>query len=213
MQFRRLIAYLSKTLLFVGAPSGPPSNVRVKYRGKYSLNVSWEAPPLHVWNGRLTGYLICYSSGTKESNLACSERINEQWYTINNLQPSTKYFVTVSATTSAGEGPRSVEITTITNAGKYTILILCNYICSFYNASVFGKFLCECECRKRVQNKKEKKVDKKCLKRIERKKDTQKEQRRRLLRKFCTFLEPVNPVTMSFSSLSLSVAKPASYIR
>lgn len=97
------------------APSGHPLAVAFRSRTKTSLSLSWEAPHEGERNGKLTGYQVCYSDQTK---LTCIERITTLSYTINNLQPSTKYFVTVSAGTSAGFGPKSPVINKTTNGGK-----------------------------------------------------------------------------------------------
>ncbi|CAB4039787.1 Down syndrome cell adhesion molecule 1 homolog, partial [Paramuricea clavata] len=96
-------------------PSGPPLNVTFTSRGKYSLNVSWNAPNDNLWNGKPTGYLVCYSSRARTNNPRCYGRTAALSLTINNLQPSTEYFVTVSAATSVGGGLKSAEISKITN--------------------------------------------------------------------------------------------------
>jgi hypothetical protein len=44
--------------------------------------------------------------------------------TLNNLQPSTKYFVTVSASTKDGLGEKSLEVSKITNGGNLTCVII-----------------------------------------------------------------------------------------
>ena len=102
----------------VVVPSGTPLNVTFTYSGKRSLKLSWNAPHECLWNGKLTGYLVCHSDRAKAGNPKCSERINALKYTIINLQPSTKYFVTVSVGTSVGFGPKSAEISKITDGGK-----------------------------------------------------------------------------------------------
>ena len=84
-------------------------------RAKNSLSVSWQAPDEDVRNGKLTGYQVCYSNKAKPT---CIERNTTLTYTIHNLQPATKYFVTVSAGTSAGFGSKSPEIKKTTNGGK-----------------------------------------------------------------------------------------------
>ena len=47
----------------------------------------------------------------------CNETNAILSFTIDNLQPSTKYFVTVAAGTSAGFGNKSAEINKTTNGG------------------------------------------------------------------------------------------------
>lgn len=60
-------------------------------------------------------YKICYST-ERYAEYPCSIRYYTRT-TISSLQPSTKYFVTVSAGNSVGFGPRSAEIGKITNGG------------------------------------------------------------------------------------------------
>ena len=74
-------------------------------------------------NGELTGYRVCYSDKASTSNPRCC-RINAQYSTvvITNLRPATKYFVTVAAGTSVGFGPKSTEISAITNGGETSSL-------------------------------------------------------------------------------------------
>ncbi len=98
-------------------PSSPPSNVAFTYRSKNQLKISWQAPHRNSWNSELTRYEVCYSD--KGRTGSCSVK-NAQSTTaaIKNLQPSTKYFVTVAAGTRAGYGPKSAEISKITNGSK-----------------------------------------------------------------------------------------------
>jgi hypothetical protein len=101
------------------APSGPPLNVTFTSRGKHWLELSWKAPDQR-WNGEEKGYQVCHSVQENSSNPSCSELTNSLSYTISQLLSSTKYFVTVSAATNAGVGPRSLEVSKMTNGGKYT---------------------------------------------------------------------------------------------
>lgn len=99
------------------APSKPPY-VAFGSRTKNSLSLSWRAPDKQFRNGKLTGYRVCHSDQERSNNPTCIERNTTLTYTINNLQSSTKYFVTVSAGTSVGFGANSAEISKITNGGK-----------------------------------------------------------------------------------------------
>ena len=106
---------------FSQAPSGPPLDVAFISRTTESLSVSWRAPDEDVRNGKLTGYQVCYSDQRSRmlENLTCIERNKTALsHTINNLQQTTKYFVTVSAGTSAGFGTKSLEINKTTNGGE-----------------------------------------------------------------------------------------------
>ena len=111
-------------ILFSEALSGPPLSVAFISRTKNSLSVSWQAPHKDVRNGKLTGYQVCYSNKTKPT---CIERNTTLTYTIHNLQPATKYFVAISAGTSAGFGSKSPEIKKTTNGGKCLYFVHISY--------------------------------------------------------------------------------------
>ena len=98
---------------------GPPLNVTLKSRGKTSLEVSWKAPDKSFQNSELTGYQVCFytSDTTPECLVVKSSKVLS--LTLYNLQPSTKYFVTVSAITKASYGEKSLEVSKITNGGNY----------------------------------------------------------------------------------------------
>jgi hypothetical protein len=92
-------------------------------RGKTSLQVSWKTPEESLQNVELTGYQVCFY--TKDTVPEClvlaglstiSTKVLS--LTLNNLQPSTKYFVTVSASTKAGFGEKSLAINKITSGGN-----------------------------------------------------------------------------------------------
>ena len=107
--------------VLIVVPSGPPLNVAFKSRGKKSLEVSWKAPDQR-WNGEPKGYRVCHSNQEMSNNPKCTGLTKSLLHTIFNLQPSTKHFVTVSAATSFGFGPKSSEISKITNGGKRLII-------------------------------------------------------------------------------------------
>ena len=95
-------------------------NVAFTYRSSETLTISWTAPPRNSWNGQRLTYQVCSSYNARSSNPTCSsENIQSSTAVIKNLRPATKYFVTVAAGTSAGYGPKSTEISKITNEGKH----------------------------------------------------------------------------------------------
>ena len=91
-------------------------------RRKKKLVVSWNEPDARKWIGIATRYKICHSTKEHASGPKCDvlygRRATKLSYEITSLQPSTKHFVTVSAGTSVGFGPRSEEISKITNGGR-----------------------------------------------------------------------------------------------
>ncbi|CAB4004016.1 receptor-type tyrosine- phosphatase epsilon-like, partial [Paramuricea clavata] len=100
-------------------PSRFPSNVTFTTRGKNNLTVSWRHLNKSLRNGILKGYIVCYSDKARSSYPSCShQNAYSNATVIDKLQPATKYFVTVAAGTIAGYGPRSSEISKITNGER-----------------------------------------------------------------------------------------------
>jgi hypothetical protein len=80
--------------------------------------VSWKAPEESLQNVELTGYQICFY--TKDTAAECLAFASTKVLslTLNDLIPSTKYFLTVSASTKAGYGEKSTEVSEITSGGN-----------------------------------------------------------------------------------------------
>ena len=100
-------------------------NVQFTTHSRRKLVVSWNPPDTRRWSGKATRYKICYSTQERASHPRCSVT-NRLSYEITSIQPSTRYFVTVSAGTNDGFGPKSAEISQITNGGKNLALVLKN---------------------------------------------------------------------------------------
>ena len=81
------------------------------------LVVTWDAPNSRRWSGTATRYKIFYSTQQRASRPRCLET-SRLSYEITSLNSSTRYFVTVSAGTSLGFGPKSEEISVITYGGE-----------------------------------------------------------------------------------------------
>ena len=105
-----------RRFLFITVPTAPPLNVHFARFSKRKLTVSWNKPDTRRWSGITTRYKICHSTQERSSRPTC-RKTNSLSYKITSLQPSTKYFVSVSAGTSDGFGAKSVEISQITNGG------------------------------------------------------------------------------------------------
>ncbi|XP_066294310.1 tenascin-X-like isoform X3 [Branchiostoma lanceolatum] len=91
-----------------GVP-GSPIGVEGDPIDSTSILVRWQEPPDR--NGILLGYYIHFltvgSNGEQRGQVPASE----DSYVITGLKPFTKYFVTISAVTGAGEGERSDGVT------------------------------------------------------------------------------------------------------
>ena len=85
-------------------------------RTRTKLVVSWKKPNSQEWSGEATRYEICYSTEERILWPKCSVTIGLS-YEITSFKPATKYFVTVSAGTSDGFGPKSAKINEITYGG------------------------------------------------------------------------------------------------
>ena len=104
-------------------PSGPPLDVDIESRSERELNITWDLPERKFWNGKLTGYQVCYCSGKSCKDRKC-EQVKTLSYSISQLKSATKYSVTVAAGTKIGYGNKSSEVSKITNGGMRTYMLL-----------------------------------------------------------------------------------------
>ena len=103
--------------------SGPPSNLVFKSRSKTSLQVSWNAPEERLQSGEITGYNVCFHTKDTAPKCLLPKSTKVLSHTLRNLRPSTKYYVTVAASTSVGYGEKSLEMSKITNGGNLADVI------------------------------------------------------------------------------------------
>ncbi|CAB3981683.1 Receptor-type tyrosine- phosphatase delta, partial [Paramuricea clavata] len=85
------------------APSGPPLNIRTTSRSASSLSFAWDPPDTTKQNGVIISYTVCISHS---ENGACFQTFNtgvRKWLVIN-LNPLSKYYVRVLASTKVGHG-------------------------------------------------------------------------------------------------------------
>ena len=115
---RSLLEKSNQRTLYPIGLSGPPLDVTLDSRSKNSLEVSWKAPDESLQNGELTGYQVCFYSKDTASECLMFKSAKVLSLTLNNLLPSMKYFVTVSASTKAGYGEKSAEVSKITSGGN-----------------------------------------------------------------------------------------------
>ena len=98
-------------LFFDIEPSGAPENVSAFQTGARRMLVTWKPVPLCDQNGIITGYTVYYQAvqGNFENDTEQSLRVNASVTTVevSQLEEYVTYNVSVSAHTSAGEGPRS----------------------------------------------------------------------------------------------------------
>ena len=121
--FYRFIEFVNvRHFLFITVPTAPPLNVRLTKRSERQLVVSWDKPDTRRWSGKATRYKICHSTQERDLRPTCKET-NRLSYEITSLQPFTKYFVTVSAGTSFGFGPKTAEVSEMTNRGMSLVRV------------------------------------------------------------------------------------------
>ena len=87
------------------APDDSPVNVRVSVINSSSLQIQWE-PPL-IPNGIITHYTlyINYTNGSEISTKTVGSQLI--LYLLEDLKPHQQVGISMSATTSGGEGPHS----------------------------------------------------------------------------------------------------------
>ena len=98
--------FLCLTWLLFVAPSGHPTNVVVTAPTAWDLKVTWYQPHKDERNGDIFRYQVRYTANgtTKFKNSSETKLLLEK---ADGIRPHTKYNVSVSALTSAGQGPFS----------------------------------------------------------------------------------------------------------
>jgi len=128
------------------APTGPPLNFIVT-PGARSMTFSWDPPGVTERNGVITGYsLSCtpltaegdiimqYTQDSSGSGSSSGELVNGISYentlsgTVGMFIPATQYSCTITASTSAGTGPR-ITVTVVTcELIEWTFVFHCCFI-------------------------------------------------------------------------------------
>ena len=83
-----------------------------------TIYVSWYVPEP---NGRITKYALCWNSTNEDSGSCTEVRYYRTSFVIHNLKPGTIYNVSVTAFTSAGEGPSAKVEKETDKSGEYII--------------------------------------------------------------------------------------------
>ena len=109
--------------IFSPAPSAAPRNVQGHNTSSTSIQVSWEAPSAADQNGALTEYTVYYQAigGNFNDGTPKQKAVVAPWSQVflTGLEEYVEYNISVSASTSVGEGPFSVSIIVRTaEAGK-----------------------------------------------------------------------------------------------
>ena len=99
------------------APSGPPLNIRTTSRSTSSLSFAWDPPDTTKQNGVIISYTACVSHS---ENGVCFQTFitSEGSWLVGNLNPLTKYYVRVLASTKVGHGNYSESKGFFTSGSK-----------------------------------------------------------------------------------------------
>ena len=88
-------------------PLDPPQNITVVNTSAFALLVEWHPP--NTPNGIITMYNI-YLTYDNRSREIITVNGTESSYVLEGLSPHQLVYVTMSASTAAGEGPTSVQL-------------------------------------------------------------------------------------------------------
>lgn len=91
------------------APTGYPLEISVEAISSTSIGISWKPPPIYEWNGVITSYRAVLQTST---STYYDFEPNECWTdcVIEDLDPNTKYYVSLAALSEYGTGPFSEEV-------------------------------------------------------------------------------------------------------
>ena len=105
------------------APSAAPENMQGYSTGSTTVKVTWKAPPAVDQNGIIIVYNVSYQAvrGNYKDSTKRNKKVTDgsTQTDLTGLEEYVVYSISVSASTSAGEGPSSTVVTVRTSqAGK-----------------------------------------------------------------------------------------------
>ncbi|XP_045537855.1 Down syndrome cell adhesion molecule-like protein Dscam2 [Papilio machaon] len=103
-------------------PARAPISLRASAPRPATVELAWQAPPTSAWNGELLGYTVWWwpsadgslSSGANVGMEFATVRGQINKYTIEGLEHYTRYSISVRAFNSAGAGPATAPVNTLT---------------------------------------------------------------------------------------------------
>lgn len=128
-----MILYLERSFTIV--PKDAPLDVEAIGRSPSSVLVTWASPPTP--NGIITSYTIYvnYTDGSPVESI--QSRSSTTSYDVTNLQPHQLVVVEISASTSAGEGPKSEPVSgRSTEEGKFVLIYVNNFSYVFIGTAI-----------------------------------------------------------------------------
>jgi len=104
-----------------GAPTAPPSDVRVSTLDASTVEVTWSPVMTSQMNGELRWYSVYIQRLNVENEAVGNEKkmtCMETRYVAKQLRPYSIYHFRVSASTQVGEGPKSAHVVITTDESK-----------------------------------------------------------------------------------------------
>ncbi|XP_068619323.1 cell adhesion molecule Dscam2-like [Battus philenor] len=103
-------------------PSRAPMSLRASAPRSATVELAWQPPPTSTWNGELLGYTVWWwpsadgslSGGANVGMEFATVRGQINKYTIEGLEHYTRYSISVRAFNSAGAGPATASVNTLT---------------------------------------------------------------------------------------------------
>ncbi|XP_052744070.1 cell adhesion molecule Dscam2-like isoform X2 [Bicyclus anynana] len=103
-------------------PARAPISLQASAPRPSTIELIWQAPPTSAWNGELLGYTVWWwpsadgslSGGASVGMEFATVRGHVTKYTIEGLEHYTRYSVSVRAFNSAGAGPATANVNTLT---------------------------------------------------------------------------------------------------
>ena len=117
MQLIHKISIKTSVYIYTLAPSGPPLDIRITSRSTSSLSFAWDPPDRTKQNGVIINYTACVSYFVNDPCLQSFITSERRWLFVN-LNPFTKYYVRVLASTKVGHGNYSESKGIFTSGSK-----------------------------------------------------------------------------------------------
>ncbi|VVD01559.1 unnamed protein product [Leptidea sinapis] len=117
-------------------PSRPPISLRASAPRASTIELAWQAPSQSSWNGELLGYTVWWwasadgslSGGVNVGMEFATVRGQINKYVIEGLDHYTRYSVSVRAFNSAGAGPASTPVNTLTKESEGPRSVRCRAV-------------------------------------------------------------------------------------
>ena len=119
---------VKRSILYISAPSGPPSNIKTVYRDGTSIKLTWSRPIDYLTDFDYPfNYSLCITERfTNTCDLVVDNRFQ---YTFGGLQPLTNYSITIRAHSADMVGETFSFTASTTEAGKSSDTLHEGFVC------------------------------------------------------------------------------------